>query len=64
MWVRTREYLLSAEIEVMRSAVKKGNGSHAHRDSTLILGVAELRYDLAIEHSKSSLIYLTRSPVK
>jgi integrase len=35
--VRTREYLLSAEIELMRSAVKKGKGRHAHRDSTLIL---------------------------
>ena len=52
MWVRTREYLLSAEIEVMRSAVKKGNGRHAHRDSTLILGVAELMYDIAIETQK------------
>jgi integrase len=35
--VRTREYLLSAEIEAMRSAIKKGKGRHAHRDSTLIL---------------------------
>ena len=35
--IRTREYLLSAEIELMRSAVKKGKGRHAHRDSTLIL---------------------------
>ena len=26
--VRTREYLLSAEIEAMRSAVKKGKGRH------------------------------------
>ena len=61
MWARTREYLLSAEIEVMRSAVKKGNGRHAHRDSTLILGVAELMYDIAIEtqkhYSKSDKIF-------
>ena len=35
--VRAREYLLSAEIESMRSGVKKGKGRHAHRDSTLIL---------------------------
>ena len=28
--VRTKEYLLSAEIETMRSVVKKGKGRHAH----------------------------------
>ncbi len=35
--VRTREHLLSEEVEAMRSALKKSNGRHAHRDSTLIL---------------------------
>lgn len=35
--VRTREYLLGAEIESMRSALKKAGGRHAHRDSMLIL---------------------------
>ncbi|WP_300006617.1 tyrosine-type recombinase/integrase [Anabaena sp. AL09] len=35
--VRTREYLLVSEIEAMRDALKKADGCHAHRDSTLIL---------------------------
>lgn len=35
--IRTREHLLSEEVEAMRSALKKSNGRHAHRDSTLIL---------------------------
>lgn len=35
--VRTREYLLSSEIEAMRDALKKAGGRHAHRDSTLVL---------------------------
>lgn len=35
--VRTREHLLPEEVEAMRSALKKTNGRHAHRDSTLIL---------------------------
>lgn len=35
--VRTREHLLPDEVEAMRSALKKSNGRHAHRDSTLIL---------------------------
>jgi type 1 fimbriae regulatory protein FimB/type 1 fimbriae regulatory protein FimE len=35
--VRTREYLLEKEIEVMRDALKKAGARHAHRDSTLIL---------------------------
>lgn len=35
--VRTREHLLPEEVEAMRSALKKSNGRHAHRDSTLIL---------------------------
>jgi hypothetical protein len=35
--VRTREYLLEKEIEVMRDALKKAGACHAHRDSTLIL---------------------------
>lgn len=35
--VRTREHLLPEEVEAMRSGLKKANGRHAHRDSTLIL---------------------------
>lgn len=35
--VRTREYLLPEEVELMRSAIKKSKGRHAHRDSTIIL---------------------------
>ncbi|MDM9385682.1 tyrosine-type recombinase/integrase [Chlorogloeopsis sp. ULAP01] len=35
--VRTREYLLPEEVELMRSAIRKSKGRHAHRDSTLIL---------------------------
>ncbi|MGM3309603.1 tyrosine-type recombinase/integrase [Anabaena sp. WFMT] len=35
--VRTREHLLPEEVELMRSAIKKYKGRHAHRDSTLIL---------------------------
>lgn len=35
--VRTREHLLPEEVSAMRSAIKKSKGSHAHRDSTLIL---------------------------
>lgn len=35
--VRTREHLLPEEVELMRSAIKKSKGCHAHRDSTLIL---------------------------
>jgi len=35
--VRAREYLLSEEVELMRSAIRKLKGRHAHRDSTLIL---------------------------
>ncbi|MBD2472437.1 tyrosine-type recombinase/integrase [Nostoc sp. FACHB-145] len=35
--VRTREHLLPEEVELMRSAIKKFKGRHAHRDSTLIL---------------------------
>ena len=35
--VITREHLLPEEVEAMRSALKKLNGRHAHRDSTLIL---------------------------
>jgi type 1 fimbriae regulatory protein FimB/type 1 fimbriae regulatory protein FimE len=35
--VRTREHLLPEEVELMRSAIKKSKGRHAHRDSTLIL---------------------------
>lgn len=35
--VRTREHLLPEEVKLMRSAIKKFNGRHAHRDSTLIL---------------------------
>ncbi|MCP6761222.1 MAG: tyrosine-type recombinase/integrase [Fischerella sp. CENA71] len=35
--IRTREYLLPEEVELMRSAIKKSKGHHAHRDSTLIL---------------------------
>ncbi|MHC5763783.1 tyrosine-type recombinase/integrase [Nostoc sp.] len=36
-FVRTREHLLPEEVELMRSAIKKTKGRHAHRDSTLIL---------------------------
>lgn len=36
-FVRTREHLLPAEVEAMRRAIKKSQGCHAHRDSTLIL---------------------------
>jgi integrase len=36
-FVRTREHLLPEEVELMRSAIKKSKGRHAHRDSTLIL---------------------------
>lgn len=35
--VRTREHLLPAEVEAMRRAIKKSQGRHTHRDSTLIL---------------------------
>lgn len=35
--VRTREHLLPAEVEAMQKAIKKSQGRHAHRDSTLIL---------------------------
>lgn len=35
--IRTREHLLPEEVELMRSAIKKSKGRHAHRDSTLIL---------------------------
>ncbi|MCG6133962.1 MAG: tyrosine-type recombinase/integrase [Nostoc sp. LLA-1] len=35
--VRTREHLLPEEVELMRSAIKKSKGRHAHRDSTIIL---------------------------
>lgn len=35
--VRSREHLLPEEIEVMREAIKKKGGRHAHRDATLIL---------------------------
>lgn len=35
--VRAREYLLPAEVERMRQAIRKAGGRHAHRDSTLIL---------------------------
>lgn len=36
-FVRTREHLLPEEVELMRSAIKKSKGRHAHRDSTIIL---------------------------
>ncbi len=36
-FVRIREHLLPEEVELMRSAIKKSKGRHAHRDSTLIL---------------------------
>jgi hypothetical protein len=35
--VRSREHLLTEEVEAMREAIKKNGGRHAHRDSTLIL---------------------------
>lgn len=35
--VRSREHLLSEEIEAMQQAIKKAGGCHAHRDATLIL---------------------------
>lgn len=35
--VRTREHLLPEEVELMRSAIKKSKGRHAHRDSSIIL---------------------------
>lgn len=47
--VRSREHLLSEEVEAMREAIKKKGGRHAHRDSTLILLI--YRHGLRVEEA-------------
>ena len=47
--VRSREHLLSEEVEAMREAIKKRGGRHAHRDATLILVI--YRHGLRVEEA-------------
>jgi type 1 fimbriae regulatory protein FimB/type 1 fimbriae regulatory protein FimE len=45
--VRSREYLLAEEVEVIREAIKKNGSRHAPLDSTLILVI--YRHGLRVE---------------
>jgi site-specific recombinase XerD len=47
--VRSREHLLSEEVEAMREAIKKRGGRHAHRDATLLLVI--YRHGLRVEEA-------------
>ncbi|NJL22825.1 MAG: tyrosine-type recombinase/integrase [Leptolyngbyaceae cyanobacterium SM1_3_5] len=47
--VRSREHLLSEEVEAMREAIRKRGGRHAHRDSTLLLLI--YRHGLRVEEA-------------
>ena len=49
--VRTREYLLSDEVEAMRSAINKSKCRYAHRNSTLILLI--YRHGLRVSEAMS-----------
>lgn len=49
--VRTREFLLSEEVEAMSEAIKKRGGRHAHRDASLILLI--YRHGLRLSESAS-----------
>ena len=47
--VRSREHLLSEEVEAMREAIRKRGGRYAHRDATLLLVI--YRHGLRVEEA-------------